>query len=81
MILQKTFSIDIASAPMVISALPIKLGMTGADVATIQTGLKKLGYYKGSIDGKFASSTDSAAKSFQRFAKLKTYRRYRFNNL
>lgn len=67
----KTFTLTIESAPMVVSALPIKLGMTGPNVVTIQTGLKKLGYYPGVIDGIFGSGTDSAVKNFQRFAKLK----------
>ena len=67
----KTFDMEIASAPMVVSKLPIKSGMSGNDVSTIQTGLSKLGFYSGSINGIFGSSTESAVKSYQRSVKIK----------
>lgn len=42
-----------------------KYGSRGEEVRTIQTKLKRWGYYKGSIDGIFGSQTLSAVKWFQ----------------
>ena len=44
----------------------IKRGSTGSTVKTIQTKLKRWGYYNGSIDGIYGSQTVSAVKYFQR---------------
>lgn len=44
----------------------LKIGDTGADVRDLQTKLKKLGFYTGSIDGTFGSGTQSAVLAFQR---------------
>ncbi len=41
-------------------------GSRGSEVRQIQTKLKQLGYYKGSIDGIFGSDTKKAVISFQR---------------
>lgn len=41
-------------------------GSRGAHVKTLQTALKKLGYYKGKIDGVYGSGTKSAVIAFQR---------------
>lgn len=42
-----------------------KYGSRGEEVRTIQTKLKRWGYYKGSIDGIYGSQTLSAVKWFQ----------------
>ncbi len=41
-------------------------GSRGSEVRQIQTKLKQLGYYKGSIDGIFGSDTKKAVISFQK---------------
>ena len=43
-----------------------KYGSRGDEVRTIQTKLKRWGYYKGSIDGIYGSQTLAAVKYFQR---------------
>ena len=43
-----------------------RLGSTGSEVTQIQTRLKKWGYYKGAIDGKYGEATQKAVKEFQR---------------
>lgn len=43
-----------------------KYGSRGEEVRQVQTKLKSLGFYKGSIDGIFGSGTQSAVKAFQR---------------
>lgn len=43
-----------------------KYGSTGNEVKKIQTKLKELGYYKGSIDGIYGSATKKAVTAFQR---------------
>lgn len=49
-------------------ALPTlsRYGSTGTEVRNIQTVLKRLGYYTGSIDGIYGSGTRSAVIRFQR---------------
>lgn len=44
----------------------LSLGMSGTPVKTLQTYLKKAGYYKGTVDGKYGQSTFDAVKAFQR---------------
>lgn len=44
----------------------IKQGQTGSMVKTIQTKLKKWGYYSGSVDGIFGAQTKKAVMYFQR---------------
>ncbi len=41
------------------------LGSTGAQVKSVQTLLKKLGYYDGEIDGRYGISTSRAVTKFQ----------------
>lgn len=43
-----------------------KVGSRGNEVRKIQTKLKQLGYYKGSIDGIFGSDTKKAVINFQK---------------
>lgn len=43
-----------------------KIGSQGQEVTKIQTRLKSWGYYNGSIDGIYGSSTANAVKDFQR---------------
>ena len=45
-------------------------GYTGDDVKLVQQQLKLLGYYTGSVDGKYGTSTTSAVSAFQRSAGL-----------
>lgn len=41
-------------------------GAKGDEVVPLQTGLKKLGYLSGSVDGSFGPGTESAVKAFQK---------------
>ena len=43
-----------------------KLGSRGNEVRRIQTKLKELGYYKGSVDGIYGTATQKAVRSFQK---------------
>lgn len=43
-----------------------KMGSRGEEVKQIQTKLKNLGFYKGSIDGIYGSATVKAVKAFQK---------------
>ncbi|MBR6525327.1 MAG: peptidoglycan-binding protein [Clostridia bacterium] len=52
------------SAGMVGASL--KVGSQGNEVRSLQSRLKELGYYTGSVDGDFGSSTEEAVKAFQR---------------
>ncbi|MBW4567073.1 MAG: peptidoglycan-binding protein [Tolypothrix carrinoi HA7290-LM1] len=47
-----------------------KLGSNGNDVRNTQSCLKKLGYFKGPVTGKFASLTQKAVIGFQRANRL-----------
>lgn len=49
-----------------------KYGSTGSEVRQIQTKLKSLGYYKGSVDGIYGTGTKNAVIAFQRNCGLKT---------
>jgi N-acetylmuramoyl-L-alanine amidase len=44
----------------------VKVGSTGSTVRTIQTKLKRWGYYTGTVDGIFGSKTKAAVQYFQR---------------
>ena len=48
------------------NAAVIKVGSTGETVKTIQTKLKRWGYYTGSVDGIFGAKTKAAVQYFQR---------------
>lgn len=48
------------------SAATVKVGSTGAVVKTIQTKLKRWGYYTGAVDGIYGAKTKSAVQYFQR---------------
>ena len=43
----------------------LMMGSTGSDVSDLQARLMELGYYSGSIDGRYASATVSAVQEFQ----------------
>lgn len=45
-------------------------GAEGAQVKKVQQALKNLGYYKGSVDGKYGAGTAAAVKEFQRVNNL-----------
>lgn len=47
-------------------AAVVKYGSSGSTVRTIQTKLKRWGYYTGSVDGIFGSQTKAAVRYFQR---------------
>ncbi len=59
-------AVTVAVALPIANAAVIKVGSRGATVKTIQTKLKRWGYYKGSVDGIFGSQTKEAVKYFQR---------------
>ncbi len=48
----------------------LKLGANGNEVRELQTKLKALGFYKGSVDGDFGAGTEAAVKAFQKQYKL-----------
>jgi len=43
----------------------LMMGSTGSDVSDLQARLIELGYYTGSIDGRYASGTQTAVQEFQ----------------
>ena len=43
----------------------LRMGSTGSDVSDLQARLVELGYYSGTIDGKYASATQAAVTEFQ----------------
>lgn len=48
------------------SSSTLKEGSSGTRVKELQQRLKDLGYYKGSVDGKFGAGTTAAVKAFQK---------------
>ena len=58
-LLYNIFSVNIVQALS-------KYGSRGEEVRTIQTKLKRWGYYNGNVDGIFGSQTLAAVKYFQR---------------
>lgn len=45
--------------------LSLKLGNEGEEVRSLQRRLKALGYYRGSVDGQYGTSTEEAVRLFQ----------------
>ncbi|MEG0996373.1 MAG: peptidoglycan-binding domain-containing protein, partial [Clostridia bacterium] len=43
----------------------MRKGYTGADVTSVQTRLKDLGYYSGALDGVYGTGSIAAVKAFQ----------------
>ena len=56
----------LSAAALRIGAASYQKGASGETVRTIQTKLKRWGYYSGSVDGIYGSATVEAVKSFQR---------------
>ena len=54
-----------------IEAAVLKQGSRGDDVKTVQTKLKRWGYYSGNVDGIYGSQTRKAVEYFQRTNGLK----------
>ena len=48
----------------------LKNGSTGNEVSELETKLKKLGFYKGKVDGKFSLTLEKSVKSFQKKNKI-----------
>ncbi len=55
-----------ALLPQQADAAVLKVGSTGSEVKTLQTKLKRWGYYWGNIDGIFGSFTKASVQYFQR---------------
>ncbi|MBE5783540.1 MAG: hypothetical protein E7329_09545 [Clostridiales bacterium] len=49
-----------------IVGVTLRSGSEGAAVRTLQTKLKSLGFYTGTVDGSFGTGTEDAVKAFQR---------------
>lgn len=49
----------------------LKNGSQGTEVRVLQRRLRELGYYSGSVDGDFGSSTEAAVRAFQKANGLK----------
>ena len=47
-------------------ATSLRFGMKNDQIVVLQTALKKLGYYKKTIDGNFGTGTHKAVKEFQK---------------
>ena len=52
--------------PLTAQAANLQVGSRGEEVKTLQTKLKRWGYYNGSIDGIFGAATKEAVQYFQR---------------
>lgn len=59
------FVVGVISIDEVAEAAVVKYGSSGSTVRTIQTKLKRWGYYTGSVDGIFGSNTRKAVRYFQ----------------
>ncbi len=53
------------------TSMIVKYGSRGTEVKTVQTKLKKWGYYKGKVDGVYGWKTRSAVIAFQKKNRLK----------
>ncbi len=67
LILAILFALNIAAITLIdrADAASYKKGSSGSTVSQIQTALKNVGIYTGSVDGIFGSSTEKAVKQFQ----------------
>lgn len=54
-----------------VSASVYQVGASGEDIKTVQTKLKRWGYYTGEVDGIFGSKMEEAVESFQKANGLK----------
>lgn len=59
-------ALAIVFTTQIANAASVKVGSRGDVVKTIQTKLKRWGYYSGSVDGVFGAKTKAAVISFQR---------------
>ncbi len=62
----KTETAAPTATPAATPARTLRSGDTGDDVKSLQTQLKSLGYYTGTVDGKYGSGTVSAVVAFQK---------------
>lgn len=56
----------LAAATAPAAAAPVKQGMSGAQVKTLQAQLQRLGFYKAPVDGSFGPVTKAAVQAFER---------------
>ncbi|MEA4997802.1 MAG: peptidoglycan-binding protein [Candidatus Limiplasma sp.] len=64
--LTKLYSSSARKASAVVANIgSLKLGMTGGGVRALQTRLKELGFYTGSVDGDYGAGTQTAVTAFQ----------------
>ena len=61
---------SVSSATPTPKPASLQMGSEGADVKRMQQQLKNLGYYTGSVDGKFGQGTLQAVRDFQAAHKL-----------
>lgn len=54
------------SSPAGVIGTTLQEGSEGADVRSLQTKLKSLGYYTGTVDGSYGEGTKNAVKAFQK---------------
>lgn len=66
----KQFIITVASKPLYLSKLPLKQGMSGSDVSSLQSALISLGYSISKEPGYFGTQTKNAVISFQKSKNL-----------
>ena len=59
-----------ASTPTTTNPNTLKYGDSGSRVTALHTNLKKLGYYTGTVDGRFGAGTQRAVISFQKASGL-----------
>lgn len=62
----KTETTTPTATPAATPSRTLRSGDTGDDVKSLQTQLKSLGYYTGTVDGKYGSGTVSAVVAFQK---------------
>ena len=56
--------------PSISEAASLKVGSRGDSVRTLQSKLKRWGYYSGSVDGIFGAQTEAAVKALQKYGEL-----------